>query len=162
LPKLDDGQRIFEGCILDKDSVLRVCNSIPAWSSGTHKITLGIHVDHKFDPDVNAALKSLDPNYEPLNLPIDETTGEYIEITESKGWTLIVQWNGTATENAYPNPAATYSLRPQVTPVYAKRGEDFDGKPMLDWGHYVTNWEKNGYMEFASLEEAREYFNITE
>ncbi len=161
-PSLSDGTNMFGNCLLDKPSALRVCNSIPAWTSGTHKITLGIHVDHKYDPDVNAALKRLDPNYEPLNFPIDETTGDYIEITESKGWSLTVQWNGNATGNAYPKPAATYSLRPQVAPVYAKQGADPDGKPYLDWGHYVTNWEENGYMEFASLEEAREYFNIIE
>lgn len=161
-PSLTSGDNLFSETLLDRDSVLTICNSLPTYTSGTHKITLGIHTDHKFDPDVNAALKRLDANYEPLNLPIDEATGDYIEITESKRWTLSVQWNGTATENAYPNPAATYSLRPQIAPVYAKLGEDSDGKTFLDWGHYVTDWEENGYMEFASLEEAREYFNITE
>jgi hypothetical protein len=30
----------------------------------------------------------------------------------------------------------------------------------LDWGHYVTNWEENGYTEFASVEEAEQHFNI--
>lgn len=162
LSKLDYAQDMFSGCILNNESVLTICNSLPTWTKGSHPIKLGIHVDHKYDPEVNAALKRLDANYEPLNLPIDETTGDYVEITESKGWTITVQWNGTATENAYPNPAATYSLRPQVAPVYAKLGEDSDGNPMLDWGHYVTNWEENGYMEFASLEEAKAYFSITE
>ncbi|MBQ4594791.1 MAG: hypothetical protein IJA81_09170 [Akkermansia sp.] len=33
---------------------------------------------------------------------------------------------------------------------------------VLDWGHYVTNWEANGYRVFGSVEEACEYFGITE
>lgn len=162
LPSLSTGNNMFYNSRTNKATVLKICNSLPTWTSGSHPIQFGIHVDHKYDPEVNATLKRLDANYEPLNLPIDETTGDYVEITEDKGWTLSVQWNGTATENAYPNPAATYSLRPQVTPVYAKMGEDADGKTFLDWGHYVANWEENGYIEFASLEEAKEYFHINE
>ena len=73
-----------------------------------------------------------------------------------KGWTVTVQWNGTASAAS----ASTYGMRGRRDPVYAKLGEDFDGKPFLDWGHYVTNWEENGYMVFASLEEAKEYFHI--
>ena len=65
-----------------------------------------------------------------------------------------MQWNGTATAQA----SATYGLRRQ--PIYAKRGTmelpDGTTELYLDWGHYVTNWEQNGYMEFASLEEAEE------
>ena len=163
-PSLSTADSMFYKCILDKESVLRICSSLPTWTSGTHKITIGIHIDHKYDPDVNEALKRVDVNYEPLNLPIDEETGDYVEITEGKGWQLTVQWNGTATENAYPNPAATYSLRQQESPVYAKLAtlERPDGttENFLDWGHYVTNWEENGYQEFASVEEAEEYFNI--
>jgi hypothetical protein len=79
---------------------------------------------------------------------------------ESKGWTLTVQWNGTATAQT----ASTFGLR--KPPIYAKLGtmERLDGSTVsvLDWGHYVTNWEENGYQEFASVEEAEEYFNINQ
>lgn len=163
-PSLSNGQSMFNGCRLKKQHAVEVLSGIPRWTSGTHKLTIGIHIDHKYDPEVNEALKRADANYEPLNLPIDETTGEYVEVTENKGWQLTVQWNGTATENAYPNPSATYSLRSQESPVFAKlvTEERPDGttENFLDWGHYVSNWEENGYMEFASLEEAYEHFNL--
>jgi hypothetical protein len=98
---------------------------------------LGIHIDHKTDEEVLTA----------------------IDNAEAKGWTLTVQWNGTATVAA----ASTYGLR--KPPIYAKVDtiEHSDGatEQTLDWGHYVTNWEENGYMEFTSLEEAYAHFNLT-
>jgi hypothetical protein len=37
--------------------------------------------------------------------PIEELGGSLSEtVTTDKGWTLRIQWNGTATENAYPAP----------------------------------------------------------
>lgn len=134
-PALENGENMFDGCKLDKPSVKEILYSIPAYTSGTHKLTIGIHVDHKTDEEVIAA----------------------IEAAEAKGWTLTVQWNGTPGTST----ASTYRLR--KNPVYAKLGEPMeDGTRVLDWGHYVTNAEDNGYMEFASLEEAKEHFNITD
>ena len=136
-PKLHTGDAMFEGAILNKESALRILRSIPSYTSGTHKLTIGIHVDHEFDEDVAAAIAD----------------------AEAKGWTVTVQWNGTATAQV-----ATYGLRRK--PIYAKVGSmvlpDGTTEPMLDWGHYVTNWEENGYQEFASVEEAKEHFNISE
>lgn len=136
-PALEKGSNMFHLCILNKESVIRVANSLPTWTSGTHNICFGIHIDHQNDEEVLAAL----------------------EAVEAKGWTLTVQWNGTATVAA----AATYGLR--KPPIYAKIGtiEYPDGttEKTLDWGHYVTNWEENGYTEFASLEEAYSHFNLT-
>jgi hypothetical protein len=136
-PALSNGKNMFHLCILNKESVIRVANSLPTWTSGTHEMCFGIHVDHQNDEEVLAAL----------------------EAVEARGWTLTVQWNGTATEAA----AATYGLR--KPPIYAKIGtiEYPDGttEQMLEWGHYVTNWEENGYTEFASLEEAYAHFNLT-
>lgn len=128
-PALIDASGMFHNCILNKESALRVTNSVPEYTSGTHRITIGIHIDNQTDEEVLSA----------------------IENTEAKGWTVTVQWNGKAGTST----ASTYGLRRQ--PIYAKV---MDG--VLDWGHYVTNWEENGYLEFASVEEAREYFNIEE
>jgi hypothetical protein len=144
-PKLSNGDTAFHNCILNKESVLRICNSIPTWSSGDHNITLGIHVDHKYDDEVLAAIALIDKAQTPV-------------ANGGKGWTVVIQWNGTASTAS----ASTYNLRGRRDPIYAKRGEDSDGKPYLDWGHYVTDWEENGYMEFASLEEAKEHFNIAD
>lgn len=126
-------------CKLNKASVLRICvgeKSIPAHTSGTHEITLGIHVD----------------------LQTDEEVLEAIANAEAKGWTMTIQWNGTPTTQA----AMTYGLR--KPPIYARVGErellDGTTEHVLDWGHYVTNSED--YKEFSSLEEAREYFGISE
>lgn len=131
-PKLQNGGGMLSGCILDKGSAVRVLISLPAWASGTHKLTIGIHVDHQSDEEVVNAIAE----------------------AEAKGWTLTVQWNGTATAAA----ATTWGRR---KPVFARLGEPMeDGTPTLDWGHYVT--DPDSYTEFASLEEAKEHFNITE
>ena len=37
---------------------------------------------------------------------------------------------------------------------------DGTSERILEWGHYVTNWEENGYLEFSSVEEVEEYFGI--
>lgn len=136
LPSLSDAPNMFYGCQLDAHSTISVLNSLPSYSSGTHRICMGIHVDYEADADVAAAVAD----------------------AEAKGWTVDVQWNGTATAQA----ASTWGLRRK--PVYAKveELETLDGatERVLAWGHYVTNWEERGYMEFASVEEAKEYFNI--
>lgn len=136
-PKLQSGDAMFYYAMLNKESVLRILGSIPSYTSGTHKLTIGIHVDHEFDEEVEAAIAD----------------------AEAKGWTIEKQWNGTATAQV-----ATYRLRRK--PIYAKVGtmELPDGTTgqYLSWGHYVTNWAENGYMEFASVEEANAYFGIQE
>ena len=129
---------VFKGCILNKKSVLSFLGALPA---ATRSLGMGIHVDYQTDDEVLAAIEEM----------------------EAKGWTMMIQWNGTPTAKA----ATTYRLRRTATlPVYAKQStmECPDGsiESVFDWCHYVTNWEENGYMEFASLDEAKEHFNITE
>lgn len=139
LPNLKNGNYLFSGSVLNKESTLRILNSIPNWTDGqSHLLTMGIHIDHQFDEDVLAA----------------------IENAESKNWTMTVKWNGVPTTQS----TSTFGLRGRT--IYAKPGrvKEQDGtyKDVLDWGHYVTNWEENGYQEFASIEEAENYFNIKE
>ena len=103
-PKLSNATDMFNGCILDKLSILKLSNALPDWSndSAAHKITIGCHIDYKYDPEVNVALKKLQSSY---TTPIEELGATLPEeVTNDKGWTIAVQWNGTATENAYPAP----------------------------------------------------------
>lgn len=110
LPALSTASNMFYGCTLNATSIKKLSDALPVWESGSHPITIGCHIDHKigchidhkYDPEVNIALKKLQSSY---ITPIEElgfTLPE--EITSFKGWTLTVQWNGTATENAYPQP----------------------------------------------------------
>ena len=134
LPVLSNGGYMFQGCKLNKASALRVLNSIPAHASGEHLLDIGIHVDHQQDEEVLAAIAN----------------------AESKGWTLTAQWNGTATSTA--------SVMRFGQIIYAKVGEieqpDGATERVLDWGHYVTDWEARGYEQFRSLESAYEYFGL--
>lgn len=133
------GTSMFDGCILDKDSVLHIaenlCEYVATVSYMTNNFCLGIHVDHQNDDEVLAAISTI----------------------EGKGWNLTVQWNGTPSVNT----ASTFGLG---TLIYAKviEYEQPEGitKRMLDWGHYVTNPE--GYETFRSVEAAREHFNLPE
>ena len=110
LPKLSNGGDMFYRTRLNKESALRILNSIPAWTSGSHPLTIGIHIDHKQDEEVLEAIAN----------------------AEAKGWTMTVQWNGTPTAQA----SVTYGLR--KPPIYAKVSEH-DGERVLEWGHYVTD-----------------------
>lgn len=138
LPMLEKGSGMFNLNALDKASVLRICNSIPIWNSGSHTLTLGIHIDHQTDEEVLEAIAN----------------------AESKGWTLTVQWNGPQTAQT----SVTYGLR--KPPIFAKVSSmarpDGTTENFLDWGHYVTEAEANGYQEFASVEDANAYFELKE
>ena len=135
LPKLTNGHYMFMYSKLNKDSALRILNSIPSYTSGKHPLTIGIHVDHQTDDEVLEAITN----------------------AEAKGWTLEVQWNGTATVQT----TTTYRLR--TPPIYTKICEterpDGTKEQILNWGHYVTNPED--YQDFSSLEEAYEHFGLS-
>ena len=134
-PKLNYADNAFNKSILNKESTLRILNSIPSYTSGTHNLMIGIHVDHQTDDEVLAAIAN----------------------AETKGWTLTVQWNGTSTAQT----TSTFGLRKPS--IYAKLSEieqpNGTKEQILDWGHYVTNPED--YEEFSSLEEAYEHFGLS-
>lgn len=102
----------LKGTQVDKASALGVFATIPAYTSGTHKLTIGIHIDHQNDDEVLAAIAN----------------------AEAEGWTLTVQWNGTPTAQA-----STFNMG---TLIYARVSETENGEKYLDWGHYVTNPEE--------------------
>jgi hypothetical protein len=136
LTSLAGGYSMFSNCQLDKESALRVLNSIPSYiTSSGYYLTLGIHVDYRDDREITTAISKAEVE---------------------KKWRVTVQWNGTAGTSG----VSAYGLR-RGDPVYAKLGEPRkDGTARLDWGHYVT--DPSEYMEFASLEEAKNYFGVTE
>ena len=147
LPKLSSAIGMFILCKLGKASTIKICSSLPSYTSGTHNITIGIHVDHQSDEEVLAA--------------IDNAT--------AKGWTVTTQWNGTVT-------TSTYSLRPtQSQAIYAKYESEELGmyidannvRYSVNWGHMISSPDGKspdelGYQEFASLEEALTTWGLTE
>ena len=135
LTSLQSGTGTLLATQLDKPSALRVFRTIPNITSKTPRLQIGIHQDFQADAELQEAIAE----------------------AESKSWTLEIQWNGKAGEYT----ASTASTWGRRKPVFARLGEPLeDGKQRLDWGHYVT--DPSGYMEFASLEEAKEHFNITD
>lgn len=135
-PALRSGMRMFTSCQLEKASALRVLNSIPVYDGDYESeygtIGIGIHIDHQNDEEVLAGIAE----------------------AEAKGWTVTVQWNGTATSTA-----STLSFGQLI---YAKVDEmvlpDGTTERYLEWGHYVT--DPTGYETFRSLESAYEYFGL--
>jgi hypothetical protein len=132
---LNAGTNMFAGCCMSATQAISILNSLPSYTSGSRSITMGIHVDYQNNSNVANA----------------------VAIAEAKGWTVTVQWNGTPGTST----ASTFGLRRQT--IYARTAEmeTPDGmETVLDWGHYVTNWEENGYLEFSSVEEACEYWGL--
>lgn len=124
---------MFDGCVLDKDSVLHIAETLCDFSgTETNKITLGIHIDHEQDEEVLAALTQI----------------------EGKGWSVVAQYNG--------QPSAAASAFGWGRLIYARMHDcelpDGSITRHLDWGHYVTHPED--YETFRSLEAAYGYFGL--
>lgn len=135
-PALSTGISMFTRYALTKESALCVLNSIPAYTSGSHRLTIGIHVDHKTDEEVLAAIAD----------------------AEAKGWTLTVQWNGTPTSGV-----STLDLEEIYAKVtedeHGEYADENGTRCSLDWGHYVT--DTTDYKLFFSIYEAEQYFKLT-
>lgn len=74
LPKLSNGSNMFSDCKLNKPSVLRILNSIPTHTSGSHTLTLGIQYSLKSDSEIG-------------------DNGTAIINARNKGWTVAVSYN---------------------------------------------------------------------
>ena len=122
---------VFSGCILNKQSVLSFLGALPP---ANRKLGMGIHINHKNDEEIHAAITRMEEN----------------------GWTMMIQWNGTPTAQT----TSTFGLRKPS--IYAKLSEiehpNGTKEQILDWGHYVTNPED--YQEFSSLEDAYKHFDL--
>ena len=143
LSALTNGHYMFHNRQLNKESALRVLNTIPSYSSGNHPLMLGIHVDHQADEEVLAA--------------IDSAT--------AKGWTLTTQWNGTPTSGVSLMGLDEIYAKKEQNPdgMYV----DSNGvRYMVDWGHMVTSPDATpaelGYKLYYSLDEALTEWGLTE
>lgn len=77
LPALAYGQDMFYGCNLDEASVLRILNSIPTWTSGTHQLHLGKRTNYLNSTDIAALLGTTTPIAAKTNYSY-------------KGWTITI------------------------------------------------------------------------
>ena len=132
----------WNNCLLNKTSVLCIVRALA--ENPTKKLTsdapgittLGIHVDHKTDEEVLAAIAN----------------------AEAKGWTLTVQWNGTPTSGI--STTDLEEIWCKVTECeYGEYTDENGNRCTLDWGHYVT--DSSEYKLFYSLVEAEQYFKLT-
>lgn len=70
LSQLSDGTYMFTNCKLDKASALNVLNTIPAYTTGSHNLSLGMAAALNGDADITAALTA----------------------AQDKGWTVTAQY----------------------------------------------------------------------
>lgn len=77
LPNLTSGSNMFNGCNLDEASVLRILNSIPTWTSGTHQLHLGKRTNYLNSTDIAALLGTTTPIAAKTNYSY-------------KGWTITI------------------------------------------------------------------------
>lgn len=104
LPNLENGDEMFNHSIFSAEASLSILNSLPTWTDNkVHRFQIGIHIDNKYNPEVNLAIKKCQKSF---ITPIEEYGGSLSEIVENdKGWTLTISWRGTATSDAYPPPS---------------------------------------------------------
>ena len=103
--------KIWDGCVLDVESVQNIAENMPTMADLT---TTTIGIDAAFQND-DAMLEAL-------------------ALLETKNWNIELQTNQSPTSAA----SSTYSLRGKT--IYAKTIE-IDGEMELCWGHYVTHPE---------------------
>lgn len=77
LKSLTKGDCMFQNCILNETSVLHILNTIPTYTSGTHKLHLGDNRNFLTSTDIASLLGT--------TTPIAAGTYNY------KGWTITVQ-----------------------------------------------------------------------
>ena len=80
LESLSDGYNMFKSCILDKESVLRILNSLKQKNKNSGTLTLGIHEKFKTDTELIAALGGTESN-------------QTLTTNAGKTWSLQIQWN---------------------------------------------------------------------
>lgn len=141
-PQAQTADAMFNECQIPGEAAIAVLNSFPAYTSGTHNVTMGIHVDYQNDPAVLAAL--------------DNAT--------AKGWTIERQWNGTPT-----NTASTFGFtRIWARKAEAEQGEYVDSNGVrwhIAWCHSLSTPdgstpEDHGYELYRNVEAAMEYWGL--
>lgn len=133
--QLSTADGAFSSAQLTRESALHVLDILPTYTSGSHKLTIGIHVDHQTDEEVLAAIAN----------------------AEAKGWTLTVQWNGTPTSGISMTDLEEIWCKVSES-EYGEYTDENGNRCTLDWGHYVTDTTE--YKLFYSLVEAEQYFKL--
>lgn len=130
----------FSHSILDKESILNIVRATiipadPAVISQNITSHFGFHVDHKNDPEVLEAIKTL----------------------EDGNHKLSIRWNGTPTSGV-----SLMDLEEIWCKVVEKEDGEYVNENGIrcdiDWGHYVTDTSE--YKLFFSLVEAEEYYKL--
>lgn len=114
-PKLKNGDMMFYNCTLSKNYSNAFLNDLPDWSDDTsnHPLLMGIHIDHKYDPELQTELMKVGNNYTPtINVSGGPTT--------NKNWQLTVNWNGTSNGYAVPKEEVTVSNDYELPENYTK------------------------------------------
>lgn len=153
LPKLCNASLFCLESQLSKRSVLPFLKEVIInATTGLRDLGLGIHIDHKTDEEVLAA----------------------IDAATANGWRLTVRWNGTATAST----ASTLSLldeEEEIDPIYARIVEEPERgdyvtpegtRVIIDWGHLITSPdgktpEEMGYEQYVSIGEVMYKHNLS-
>ena len=152
LSSLTNGNGMFNGCMLDGDSIKNIIDTINTYSG---RLDLGMGCNNTTE-DKN--LFAQEVGYDNMDT--------LLATLNSKGWYVTAQYNG--------RPTTTYALRrptEDTLPIYAKLEEVTDEKHAhytsddgskffnLNWFHETTG-STDGYTQFNSIEEAIESLNI--
>lgn len=149
LPKLSNGMSMFADCQLDRPSTISILSSLPTYTDGTHELTMGTHIDNQAEATTEGT-----ELYTLINSTIP-----------SKGWTLIMQYNGTLSTGV-----ATLDLEP----IYVKVIENEYGMYKndetsicydLSWGNSINSPDGKtpielGYEECYSIDEIISKYNL--
>lgn len=139
-PKLKNGRGLFYRSTITSEYAKAICESLPDWTNDTdsHEITLGIHNNYKYDPDLQKSLLSIDNNYVPT-MELDEYPAT------DKNWNLTVTWSGTPDINTIKPPIPEVDFAEIVLPEGYTRLKFLESKAdyyyprVIDTGVIITN-----------------------
>lgn len=98
-PSLKDAQNFGMNQELYSDYAKAFLSDLPDWTgnSENHRLRLGLHIDGKYDPELQTELLKVGNNYTPT---INVSGGP----TNNKNWNLTVDWNGASDGGSYMPP----------------------------------------------------------
>lgn len=150
LPQMVAGALAFSGAQLDLPSAMSIIGnlrqSVEGIAGATWLLTIGIHVDHRQDAGLLAA----------------------IEAATARGWTITVQYNGTATVATLSEGQPDESGQLWCKAVEDEAGDYVDTAGVryrVDWGHDISgpsgDAQQLGYTQHATLEAALTQWGLT-
>ena len=144
-PKLQNGTSLFDGarCELTNSYAKAVLDDLPSYErksdgSGGGALTLRIHKDYKYDPELQTKLKIADGNYTILTEPTEE-------ITKDKGFNVEVKYTDTLTNKCIAPPMADVEFSEIILPEgyteleYIQSYGDYYSARWIDTEYYPDN-----------------------